>query len=156
MPDDLYHRDALAWAEQQAALLRRVARGERVNDIDWDHVVEEIEDVGLSELSAVKSHLRQLLVHLLKLHAWPENQAVRHWRIEAGTFQAEAADRFSPSMRQRIDLQAIYTKAQSIVAEADYDEPAVSASPSVCPFTLDELLTVAPSALAIRLTPPED
>ena len=65
MPDDLYHRDALAWAEQQAALLRRVARGERVNDIDWDHVVEEIEDVGLSELNAVRSYLRQILAHLL-------------------------------------------------------------------------------------------
>jgi hypothetical protein len=151
MPDDLYHRDALAWAEQQAALLRRVARGERVNDIDWDHVVEEIEDVGLSELSAVKSHLRQLLVHLLKLHVWPGNQAVSHWRTEAGTFQAEAADRFAPSMRQRIDLQAIYTKAQSIVAGADYGESPITGSPSTCPFTLDDLLTIPPRDLLARL-----
>jgi len=53
MPDDLYDRDAPAWSERQAELPRRVARGERVNDLDWDHVVEEIEDVGLPELSAV-------------------------------------------------------------------------------------------------------
>ena len=58
MLDDLYNRDAMAWSEQQANLLRRLARGERVNDIDWDHVVEEIEDVGLSELNAV--HYRSL------------------------------------------------------------------------------------------------
>jgi hypothetical protein len=48
MPVDLYHRDVLAWSEHQADLLRRVGRGERVNDIDWDLVAEEIEDVGLS------------------------------------------------------------------------------------------------------------
>jgi hypothetical protein len=66
MPDDLYDRDILAWSEHQSALLRRVARGERLNDVDWDHVVEAIQDVGLSELNAVRSCLRQMLVHLLK------------------------------------------------------------------------------------------
>jgi hypothetical protein len=68
MADDLYDHDALAWSERQATLLR----GERVNDVDWDHVVEEIEDVGLSELNAVYSYLRQILVRLLKLHGWPD------------------------------------------------------------------------------------
>ena len=46
MPNDLYDRDVLAWSEHQADRLRRLARGERVNDLDWEHVVEEIEDVG--------------------------------------------------------------------------------------------------------------
>jgi len=50
MPQDLYDQDALAWSQQQAELLRRTACGERVNGLDWEHVVEEIEDVGLSEL----------------------------------------------------------------------------------------------------------
>jgi hypothetical protein len=53
MPDDLYERDILTWSEQQAELLRRMARGERVNELDWAHVVEEIEDAGLSQLNAV-------------------------------------------------------------------------------------------------------
>jgi hypothetical protein len=38
MPNDLYDRDILAWSAQQADLLRRAARGERVNGLDWDHV----------------------------------------------------------------------------------------------------------------------
>ena len=46
MPDNLYLLDTLAWSEQQAALLRRLAAGERVNDLDWPHVIEEIEDAG--------------------------------------------------------------------------------------------------------------
>ena len=69
MPDDLYDRDSLAWSLRQADLLRRLAAGEQVNGIDWDHVVEEIEDVCLSELRVVRSHLGLILLHLLKLHA---------------------------------------------------------------------------------------
>ncbi|WP_428532892.1 DUF29 family protein [Rhodopila sp.] len=69
MPDDLYDRDALAWSEHQATLLRRAASGEQVNDIDWAHVFEEIEGGGLSELHGVQSDLGQILVHLLKLMA---------------------------------------------------------------------------------------
>lgn len=33
MPDGLYERDALAWSEQQADLLRRLAAGERIDTI---------------------------------------------------------------------------------------------------------------------------
>jgi hypothetical protein len=60
MPDDLYHRDVLLWSEQQANLLRQLARGERVNNVDWDRVVEEIEDVGISELRSVESFFTQM------------------------------------------------------------------------------------------------
>ncbi len=68
MPDGLYGNDALAWAEHQAALLRRQAAGERVGEqVDWSHVIEEVKDLGLSELRACHSLLRRALVHLLKL-----------------------------------------------------------------------------------------
>jgi hypothetical protein len=68
MPDGLYERDALAWAEQQADLLRRLASGERLNAaVDWPNVIEEVRDVGLSELRACQSLLEQVLAHLLKL-----------------------------------------------------------------------------------------
>jgi hypothetical protein len=102
--DELYDRDAFAWSELQADLLRRLARGERVNDVDWAHVVEEIEDVGLSKLHAVESYLDLMLVHFLKAHGWPDSQTVRQWRMEIGSPQKNAARRFTPSMRQRIDL----------------------------------------------------
>jgi hypothetical protein len=112
MPDDLYDRDALAWSERQAALLRRVARGERVNEVDWDHVVEEVEDVGISELNAVQSYLDQILLNLLKLHGWPELDSDHHWRAEILAFQTGLERRFAPSMRQRIDLAKIYNRAK--------------------------------------------
>jgi hypothetical protein len=141
MPDDLYDRDALAWSERQAELLRRVARGERVNDVDWDHVVEEIEDVGLSELNAVKSYLRQILVHLLRLNGWPTLSATRHWRSEIAAFQADVADRFAPSMRQRIDLAEIYDRAIRQIQPLRLGGKPARPHPAKCPVTLDQLLS---------------
>ena len=141
MPDILYDRDALAWSEQQAALLRRHAAGERVNGIDWDHVVEEIEDVGLSQLNAVRSHLALILLHLLKLHLWPGDTARRHWRGEIVAFQVRARTRFSPSMRQRIDLDALYRDAVRDAAGLGHEATPAAISPSACPVTLDLLLS---------------
>ena len=143
MPDDLYDRDSLAWSLQQATLLRRPAAGERVNGIDWDHVVEEIEDVGLSELRMVRSYLGLILLHLLKLHAWPEDTACRHWRDEIVTFQVKGEVRLSPSMRQWIDLGLLYHKAVQRVGRLDHDAPPARVHPSLCPVTLDRLLSAS-------------
>ena len=141
MSDDLYERDVLAWSEREADFLRRLSRGERVNDVDWAHLVAEIEDVGLSELNAVVSHLEQMLVFLLKLRAWPENPSVRHWRVEVVAFQRNAARRFAPSMRQRIDLGRLYRDAaDQLEAGQERGDPPLGL-PADCPFTLDEFLT---------------
>ena len=59
MPDSLYERDALAWAERQAGLLRRLAAGKLLDEaVDWANVIDEVADVGLSELRACRSLLR--------------------------------------------------------------------------------------------------
>lgn len=151
MPDGLYERDILSWSEHQADLLRRLARGERVNDVDWEHVVEEIEDVGLSELHAVESFLDLMLVHLLKVHSWPDSTSVAHWRGEIGSFQKNAARRFAPSMRQRIGLVKLYRDAVEQLAGVDYDGVGPLAWPVACPFTLDDLLTERRVVLEERL-----
>ena len=48
---DLYDADILQWSEHQAALLRRRAAGELVNeaDLDWPNIAEEIESLGKSQ-----------------------------------------------------------------------------------------------------------
>ncbi|WP_419758178.1 DUF29 domain-containing protein [Acidisoma sp.] len=149
MPDNLYDTDILIWSEHQADLLRRFAHGERLNDtIDWENVIEEVQSVGRSELNGCESLLRQALIHLLKLHLAPRSRSVSHWRGEVATFIADARHRFSPSMRQRIDLAGLYAEALSrLRAEArGKHDPRL---PAVCPFGLDDLLVAEPEIEAL-------
>jgi hypothetical protein len=147
MPDGLYEHDVLAWSLHQADLLRRLGRGERVNDVDWAHVAEEIEDVGLSELHSVESFLNLIMVHLLKLHGWPDSQACNHWRGEIVAFRNNLNRRFAPSMRQRIDVDTLYAEAVAQLRETD---PAVQ-WPAENPFALDHLLKDDTNTLLDRL-----
>jgi hypothetical protein len=91
-----YETDILTWSERQAALLRRVAAGEQINDqVDWPNIIEEVESVGNEQLHAVNSLLRQALLHMLKAEAWPLSLEVPHWQAEARGFRADAADRYA-------------------------------------------------------------
>jgi Domain of unknown function DUF29 len=151
MPDDLYNRDALAWSEHQASLLRRVARGERVNEVDWEHVIEEIEDVGLSQLHAVESYLELIFVHLLKIRTWPDSDAVNHWRAEFVSFQGNALRRFAPSMRQRLgDASAYRSAVRQVTLLNGGQRP--DWWPAESPFTIEDLLNTDCAALEQRLS----
>lgn len=138
---DLYGDDVVLWSETQAGLLRRVAAGERLNsaDVDWPNIIEEIESVGSEQVHAVESLLLQALVHDLKAEAWPLSRDVPHWRAEARGFRAQASLRFVPSMRQRIEVAKLYTKALRVLPDTIDDQPPLPV-PTTCPVTLGELL----------------
>ena len=139
--DDVYHSDILVWSEQQAELLRRLAAGERVNDQrDWENVIEEVESVGREQLHAVESLLSQALVLMLKAQGWPQSRDVENWRADARAFRAQAANRFAPSMRQRIDLARIDRQALHALPQTMDGQPPLPL-PETCPMTLDELLS---------------
>jgi hypothetical protein len=139
---DLYETDILEWSERQGALLRRMADGERIksNEFDWPNIAEEIESVGNEQLHAVSSLLVQSLLHDLKAEAWPLSREVPHWRAEARRFRGDAVDRFAPSMRQRLDIGRLYVRALRAMPEAIDGQPPLPV-PTVCPVTLDELLS---------------
>jgi hypothetical protein len=137
---DLYDTDILVWSEHQAGLLRCLARGEPANERpDWENLIEEIESVGRSQLSSVRSHLVQSLVHDLKAETWPLSRDVPHWRAEARRHRFDAAEAFTPSMRQRIDLAKLYRQAIKLLPETMDGQPPLPV-PVECPVTLDELL----------------
>ena len=56
-------------------------------------------------------------------------------------FQLQAEDGFSPSMRKRIDLDLLYRRATQRVGRLDCDAPPARVPPSLCPVTLDQLLS---------------
>lgn len=121
MPESLYDTDILAWSEQQAARLRRLAGGERVNDVDWPHVIEEIEALGRSELNGVRSHLELALLHAMKLLAWPDHRASDHWRHEIANFLLRARIGYQPGMRQHLDGAVLYRSARRALDKLTMD-----------------------------------
>jgi Domain of unknown function DUF29 len=148
---DLYETDTFLWSEQQSDLLRRLAAGERVNDqVDWENIVEEIETVGRSEVRAVTSPLQNGMQHKLYLLGWPNALTVRHWEAEVRVQLAEAADEYRESMRKAIALPTLYRRAVLAAERHMVDEPATTALPASCPWTLEDLLAEGRAALADR------
>jgi uncharacterized protein DUF29 len=139
----LYDDDILLWSEQQAAAIRKLgATGRNLpNELDIENVAEEIESVGRSELAAVKSYLRLIFLHLIKLIAEADSQAASHWRSEIVGFHSEMMERYAPSMRQRIDIDAIWRSAreQSTLAYEGAQQELVKERPTQCPLSLDDL-----------------
>ena len=137
---DLYESDVLVWSEDQSALLRRLATGERVNDkVDWTNVIEEIESVGNEQLHAVSSLLTQAIILRLKAMAWPDARDADNWRAEAERFAGDAADRFAPSMRRRLNVAHIYRRALRAIPATMYEQ-SQPPLPAACPWSLEELL----------------
>jgi hypothetical protein len=157
-----YEDDVFAWSQQQAALLRALRRDGTPlpNDLDLEHLAEEVEDLGVSELNGVRSHLVLTLEHLIKTVSAPDAPSVRHWRREIDLHRREAGLRWTPGMRQRIDLDQLWARAvRDAAADLErFGDPALP-MPAACPFGLDELLGAHDTAealveaLAARLGP---
>jgi hypothetical protein len=140
----LYDDDILLWSEQQAAAIRRLGRSAREipNELDIENVAEEIESVGRSELAAVESYLELIFVHLIRLVVEPDSTSIRHWRSEIAAFHSNARRRYSPSMRQRIDIDALWRSAreQSLLAYEGAEHERIAGLSIKAPLALDDLL----------------
>jgi hypothetical protein len=134
----LYDRDFYTWTQQQAELLQQV----RDNRIDTEHLAEEVADLGKSQLHAVQRHIELVFVHLIKLAVSPADGPPNHWLSETRGHWRQLRRRFSPGMRQHLDLHEMWREAiqEANDALAGFGEPVVALD-LPCPFTLDDLLS---------------
>jgi hypothetical protein len=137
---DLYGRDVYAWSTEQAALLR----ARRFADLDLEHVISEIEDVGGSLYREVRSRVRTILEHLLKLEHSPAVEPRAGWESTIRTARADIADDLTPSLRPRIEqsLTRFYEAARteaSVSLREHGEHAAAYALPHTCPYTLDQI-----------------
>jgi hypothetical protein len=85
--------------------------------------------------------LFQALAAMLKAEAWSLSRDAAHWQAEARRFRDDAAARFVPSMRQRIDTAKLYRRALRAVPDTVDGTAPLQTIPAICPVTLDELLS---------------
>ena len=151
MPDDLYERDILEWSARQADLLRRLATDENHNGVDWSHVIEEIEAVGTAQLNDFRGIIRQALIALIRTQLDPNNPARSDWTLEFSCLLDDAAEQFTPSMRDRIDLRLIWERVRARAIRRAPNDPRALALPEHCPWTVEALLAADHDALVARL-----
>ena len=70
-----YEADYHRWTKDQASALRE----QRLAEIDWENVAEEIESLGRSDRREIESRLAVILEHLLKWEFQPERRS-GSWR----------------------------------------------------------------------------
>ena len=73
----LYDQDFARWVEATVACLKT----RNLEQIDWDGLIEEIEDLGKSEKRELESRLSVLLVHLLKRCYVDLPDCYRGWQL---------------------------------------------------------------------------
>jgi Domain of unknown function DUF29 len=134
-----YEQDVVAWANEQAALLR----AGKLSAIDVEHIAEEIEDVGKSQQRELASRMTVLLAHLLKWKYQPERRS-KSWMRTISVQRKDVAYAMdeAPSLRSKFGdtawLDLIWEKA--VVAAAN--ETGLDVFPETCPWSMmDQVLT---------------
>ncbi|HTQ33856.1 MAG TPA: DUF29 domain-containing protein, partial [Stellaceae bacterium] len=100
----LYDEDFLAWSQEQAAALRGEARGGSNQKLDWENLAEEIESSGISQKATLRSRMRRITHHLLKLEFSSATEPRRGWLEIIDDARSEIEDllAMSPSLRTEV------------------------------------------------------
>lgn len=129
--------DYCHWAKTQSDLLRN----RDFSHLDIDNMIEEIESMGRSERHALKNHLKNILVHLLKIKYQPDRYT-RSWDISIVNSRNEVIDILEENPSLKVHVSEILIKAycnaiDNASAETGLDRKVF---PEYCPWTFEKLL----------------
>jgi hypothetical protein len=139
----LYDADFYEWCMKMAALLR----ARRMDEVDIQHVAEEIEDLGKSQHHELENRATVIIQHLLKMRFQPQKRT-RSWDQTVATQRVaiRAVLRHNPSLRRFLtEIPGEVYRDAADLAESETGLPRET-FPAVCPFTPqdvfgDELLS---------------
>jgi hypothetical protein len=139
-PDQDYDRDIYAWSKAQADLLR----ARRFDEVDLEHLIEEIEDVGAALGRSVRNRTITIIEHLLKLQHAPASDPRAGWRQTVRAQRVKLRRSLTPLLRRELaaELPELYADANDLAAGAlaDHGEAeAAQALPATCPYDLDQI-----------------
>ena len=133
-----YETDVVAWANEQAKLIR----AGQFEQLDLEHIAEEIEDVGKSEQRELASRMAVLMAHLLKWKYQPERQSTS-WRRtireqrKALAFHIKQVPSVKPKLADPEWLGAIWADGVTLAI----NETGMGGFPQDCPWAIDEILS---------------
>jgi hypothetical protein len=144
-PERLYESDFYAWTRDQAKALRRLAATRPNVDLDFEHLIEEVADLGVSRRDAVHGQVRRIIEHSLRLEfsAAPSPRAGWHETIIDARTGIE--DKITPTIRRGLSrrLPRLWQQARRNAAAAlrlHGEDAAAAALPTACPYRLSDVL----------------
>ncbi len=129
----LYERDYYSWARAQARALRE----HRLDQIDWENLAEEVDDLAGRHADKLEGHCETLIDHLLKLAYAPEptrKNNVRLWRASVRNARHKIRILLSrnPGLHSRADelfAEAWPVARNDALAKLDLDDDAIREQP---------------------------
>ncbi|MFN7065070.1 MAG: DUF29 domain-containing protein [Aquificaceae bacterium] len=146
---ELYHKDFPLWAEINLELLKEKA----YDLVDWENLLEEIEDMARSDLKTCISYLAIILEHLYK---WDNLRHLTHGKEKGGMGWIKSINNarerifalleIYPSLREKLpnEIQKAWTLAMpEIIIWARDNEIDLSKKdlPKECPYTYESAMT---------------
>lgn len=138
-----YDKDVVAWAQEQAQLLR----SGQFADLDIEHITDEIESVGKSEQRELASRMAVLLAHLLKWEYQPDRRCSSWARtIKVQRDSIERRIRRAPSLNASLSDADWWADAWDDAVEAASKETGMAYTdfPEVCPWNQEQVMVVGP------------
>ena len=140
----LYEEDFVLWSKHQVEALRAAAHSGSNQQLDWDHLAEEIEDLGRSERDAVRSQIRRIIEHFLKLAYSPAEQPRFDWMASIVEARATLGDKISATLRRDAEamLPKLYHDGRRLAElslRACGEDKAAEGLPQSCPYSLDDI-----------------
>lgn len=120
-PADLYERDFVLWAEEQARALRQAAHSGANLPLDWENLAEEIESLGRRDRRELENRISTILVHLLKLTVSSAEEPRRGWQstVRAPRAAVYRLLRDSPSLKGQVEdiVREEWAEASAIASD---------------------------------------
>jgi hypothetical protein len=144
-PERLYESDFYAWTRDQAKALRRLATTRPNVDLDFEHSIEEVADLGVSRRDAVHSQVRRIIEHSLKLEFSAAPNPRAGWHEAIIDARTEIEDKITPTIRRGLSrpLPLLWQQARRNAAAAlrlHGEDAAAAALPTACPYRVGDVL----------------
>jgi len=132
----LHDLDDAQWLEETVSLLKK----HQFQQLDLDHLIEELEDLGREKKNTVASLLEKIIRHLLLLQYWTresEYNAV-HWQEEIYNFRTQLGRKITTNLSNYLEkeLNSIYQDALGFVKIKTVNSVVF---PPDCPYSLEQL-----------------
>jgi hypothetical protein len=132
-----YDNDIIAWANEQARLLR----AGRFDALDIEHIADEIEDVGKSEKRELASRMAVLLAHMLKWqyqtrgrgNSWQRTIKEQRNRVRLCIDQ-------TPSLKADLGDSFWWSDVWSDAVAKASEETGLGEFPESCPWSFDQIM----------------